>query len=452
MELVTRLANGGPRIMTDHLSGLPDRRSFFATLEAEIAHASARRGRFALTLLDVDKLRRTNELFGYAAGDEVIRVISARLRIALGAGGYVARSAGDEFAFIIPLASETKTEAQVLGICREALKPIDIGKYSVQCRANIGVAVYPDDESDPVNLLKDADIALGFAKTNGSAGLVCYSPNLRLRSSAMDRARRALASDGIVPFYQPKVSLVSGLTTGFEALLRWVRGNDDIQLAETFSDAFDDAQLSADLGDRILQCVAQDIQRWLREGAPFGRVAFNVSAAAFSRPEFAANILAVVDAEGISPEYLEIEVTEKVFLDDNSQQIARELHKLHERGARISLDDFGTGYASLMHLRQFPVDCLKIDRSFVRDLEFDKDCRSIVLAILNLAQSLNKSTVAEGVETEEQARFLMANGCEAAQGYLFSPAIPADRVASYVRSVTSQAVITSFVSPCDLVI
>jgi len=119
---------------------------------------------------------------------------------------------------------------------------------------------------------------------------------------------------------------------------------------------------------------------------------------------------------------------------------------------RISLDDFGTGYASLMHLRQFPVDCLKIDRSFVRDIEFDKDCRAIVLAILNLAQSLNKSTVAEGVETEEQARFLMANGCEAAQGYLFSPAMPADQVAAYVRSVASQTVITSFVSPCDLLI
>jgi diguanylate cyclase (GGDEF)-like protein len=452
MELVTRLANGDPRVMTDHLSGLPDRRSFFATLTAEISRASARKSRFALALLDLDKLRRTNELFGYAAGDEVIRVISARLRAALGTGGYVVRSAGDEFALIVPLGGDGKTETEVLGICREALKPIDIGKYSVQCRANIGVAVYPDDERDPVNLLKDADVALGFAKSNGSSGLVCYSPNLRLCSTVMDRARRALASDGIVPYYQPKVSLASGLTTGFEALLRWVRGTDDIQLAETFSDAFDDAQLSTDLGDRILQYVASDIQRWLREGAPFGRVAINISAAAFSRPELAANVLTVIDAEGIGPECLEIEVTEKVFLDDNSQQIARELHKLHERGVRISLDDFGTGYASLMHLRQFPVDCLKIDRSFVRDIEFDKDCRSIVLAILNLAQSLNKSTVAVGVETEEQARFLMANGCEAAQGYLFSPAMPADRVVSYVRSVASQAVITSFVSPCDLVI
>ncbi len=438
--------------MTDHLSGLPDRRSFFAVLTAEIARASARQSRFAVALLDLDKLRRTNELFGYAAGDEVIRVISARLRSGLGEGGYLARSAGDEFALIIPLGGDGAAEAQVFDLCREALKPIDIGKYSVQCRANIGVAVYPDDDRDPVNLLKDADVALGSAKTAGGAGVVCYSPNLRLRSTAIESARRALASDGIVPYYQPKVSLISGLTTGFEALLRWVRSDDDIQLAETFSDAFDDAQLSTDLGDRILQYVAGDIKRWRREGAPIGRVAINVSAAAFSRPELAANVLNVIDAEGISPEYIEIEVTEKVFLDDNSQQIARELHKLHERGVRISLDDFGTGYASLMHLRQFPVDCLKIDRSFVRDIEFDKDCRSIVLAILNLAQSLNKSTVAEGVESEEQVRFLMANGCEAAQGYLFSPAMPAERVATYVRSVASQTLITSFVSPCDLVI
>jgi diguanylate cyclase (GGDEF)-like protein len=438
--------------MTDHLSGLPDRRSFFAALTAEIGRAAARQSRFALALLDLDKLRRTNELFGYPAGDEVIRVISARLRTGLGVAGYVARSAGDEFALIIPLRGDAMTETQVLGICRAALKPIDIGKYSVQCRAHIGVAVYPDDDRDPANLLKDADVALGFAKTTGSVGLVCYSPNLRLRSTAMESARRALASDGILPYYQPKVSLVSGLTTGFEALLRWVRSDTDIQLAETFLDAFDDVQLSSDLGDRILRYVASDIKRWQREGAPFGRVAINVSAAAFSRPELAANVLNVIDAEGIRSDYLEIEVTEKVFLDDNSQQIARELHKLHERGVRIALDDFGTGYASLMNLRQFPVDCLKIDRSFVRDIEFDKDCRSIVLAILNLAQSLNKSTVAEGVETEEQARFLMANGCEAAQGYLFSPAMPADRVADYVRSIASQTVITSFVSPCDLVI
>jgi EAL domain-containing protein (putative c-di-GMP-specific phosphodiesterase class I) len=254
------------------------------------------------------------------------------------------------------------------------------------------------------------------------------------RASGLEVARRAVASGWIVPFYQPKVELSSGRLAGFEALLRWRHPHLGVQTPATIAPAFDDNELGIAVGDRMLSCVVADMRRWLDAGLDIGKVSINASPAEFRRDDYAERVLDRLREADIPVSRFGVEVTETVFLDHNVESVARTLRALSEGGISVALDDFGTGYASLSHLKQFPVNVIKIDRSFVSDMETEAGDAAIVKAVLSLGQSLGIRVVAEGVETAAQASFLRQHGCDIGQGYHFGRPMPAEEVLHLLTS------------------
>jgi EAL domain-containing protein (putative c-di-GMP-specific phosphodiesterase class I) len=246
-------------------------------------------------------------------------------------------------------------------------------------------------------------------------------------------ARGALSQGTIEPFFQPKIDLGTGALAGFEALLRWRDPRRGLQLPDTISAAFQDLELAALISDRMVERVIQEIIGWLDQGLPIGHVAINAAAAEFRRGNFAERLLEQLRRAQVPTSMLQVEVTETVFLGRGAESVESALKTLSREGVEIALDDFGTGYASLSHLKQFPVDVLKIDRSFVRDFAEDPDDAAIVRAVINLGKSLGIKTVAEGVETEEQAAFLSEQGCDFGQGFLYGRAIAAREMPALIR-------------------
>jgi len=282
--------------------------------------------------------------------------------------------------------------------------------------------VFGEHGDDATELLKAADLALYASKSSGRGRLTLFQSQLRAdaqhRSSMIHMARQALVDDLVVPYYQPKVDMRTGRILGYEALLRWQHPRTGVHAPDTIAAAFDNAELAVELTEKMLAKVVRDVDRWRRAGQDPGRVAINASAADFMQHDFAAYVLAHLARCGIPPQRFEIEVTETVFLGRGAEQVERALHRLSSAGVRIALDDFGTGYASLSHLKQYPVDVLKIDRSFISNIEQDPGDAVIVDAIVKLGSSLGMEVVAEGVETVGQVEMLVARGCTIGQGYL----------------------------------
>ncbi|KPH71198.1 bifunctional diguanylate cyclase/phosphodiesterase, partial [Novosphingobium sp. ST904] len=304
------------------------------------------------------------------------------------------------------------------------------------CRASIGVALFPEHRTDADGLYKNADLALYEAKVAGGGTRYFKSSmraSLQARMSELSLARHALDGDQVLPFYQPKVDLGSGIIKGFEALLRWRDPKHAIHAPGMIPAAFEDAELAIALDERMFERIAHDITKWNRLGLPIGRIAFNVSGATFRQEDFAANLLARTERACIPASCLELEVTETVLLERTSHNVTETFERLRHVGMTIALDDFGTGYASLIHLKQFPVDVLKIDCSFIRSL--DPSNAAIVRAIVNLGRDLGITTVAEGIETDAQADRLHREGCDQAQGYLFSPAVAAEQVPALLANL-----------------
>jgi EAL domain-containing protein (putative c-di-GMP-specific phosphodiesterase class I) len=253
-------------------------------------------------------------------------------------------------------------------------------------------------------------------------------------ASALEVAAKAVASDWIMPFYQPKVVLASGALGGFEALLRWQHPRGGIQPPEKIAPAFADTELGTAIGERMRSCVLSDMRRWLDAGLTLGRIAINASAAEFRRDDYAERVLEELRQAGVPAQCLEVEVTESVFLGSSTQLVERALRTLNAEGVTIALDDFGTGYASLSHLKRFPVNALKIDRSFVQGLESDAGDAAIVKAVLSLGHNLGIEVVAEGVETAFQSSLLQRMSCDMVQGYHFGRPMPAGDVPSFIVS------------------
>jgi EAL domain-containing protein (putative c-di-GMP-specific phosphodiesterase class I) len=286
------------------------------------------------------------------------------------------------------------------------------------------MAVYPDHAAEAAELLKDADIALYRSKAEGRNRVTLYAPEMRAatvqRIALRREMREALSQDQIIPYYQPQVCLATGAIVGFEALARWQHPTQGLLTPSTFGAAFDDVELATLVGQRLIGAIAADMRKWLDNGLSFGRVAVNLSHVEFAQAGFADEFLRVLDEAQVPAEYVEVEITEKVLLDGRFEAVSSVLNTFRRHGMKVALDDFGTGYASLTHLKRFRVDHIKIDQSFVRDLEHDPDDAAIVAAMIGLGRGLNLQITAEGVETTGQVQRLREMGCEYAQGYRFA--------------------------------
>lgn len=423
----------------DSLTALPNRRAFEARLQAATIRAMRSGSKVGLLLLDLDHFKHVNDGFGHSAGDYLLQEISKRLEQAVEAGDLVARLGGDEFAIVVERA-EGALDLLELGdaILDRLRQPLRLDGRGISVGASMGGAVFPVDAVNAHELFKHADIALYALKESGRGGTRLFHDRMREQAlvvaSQLTLARSAISERSVEPYYQPKVDLRTGQIIGFEALLRWNDRRRGVQLPHTVAEAFRDYELASKMGDLMQRRVLADLRRWLRQGLPVGRIAINAAPAEFLRDDFAERLLARLREEEIPPSQVEVEVTEHVFFDRGSGFVGRALEMLNRNGVGIALDDFGTGYSSLSHLRDFPVDVVKIDRSFVEKVTSDSEHRAIVSAVAALARSLRIAVVAEGIETEQQRQVLLAEGCLLGQGHYFGHAIDADALPGMLAS------------------
>jgi diguanylate cyclase (GGDEF)-like protein/PAS domain S-box-containing protein len=418
----------------DALTDLPNRRSFQSHLQAATLRAMESGEMVGLLLLDLDHFKHVNDTLGHLAGDHVLQTFARRLKACVRTTDLVARLGGDEFAVIL---DGVKGRDDLLRAGESILERLDAPMRfegrAISAGASIGGALFPSDASNANELFKNADTALYALKASGRGGTRMFHNYMREEAqkaaSQLSLARIAISEKSVVPHYQQKVDLRTGQIRGFEALLRWHHPHRGLQLPETVSEAFKDYELASKIGALMQRKIFSDMARWRKAGIDFGRVSINAAPAEFLRDDFAERLLARLAEHGLEENLVEVEVTEHVLLDRGVEYVARALNVLNKYGVRISLDDFGTGYSSLSHLRDFPVDVVKIDKSFVARMVDQADIASIVSAVLDLAASLDIEVVAEGIETEEQAELLRRRNCSLGQGYLFGRAVASDEVA-----------------------
>lgn len=421
----------------DPLTRLPNRTALQSALEETARQSDAQQGGFGLLLLDLDDLKRSNDTLGHDAGDALLRTFTARLLTIVSSDATVGRLGGDEFAIILPdIADQQALQGCATMLLQELHKPFVHEGRVLDCAASIGASIFPVHGNSAPELLKSADLALYAAKANGRGRVMMFQAEMRsqmqCRTSMMSMAREAVDRDLIVPFYQPKIDLKSGTTVGFEALLRWCHPGRGFQAPDTIAAAFEDPNLAYAITDRMLEAITTDLQRWRDAGFDPGSIALNASAADFKFDDLAERVLERLSRCGLPTACLEIEVTETVFLGRGAEYVERALDLFSREGILVALDDFGTGYASLSHLKQYPVDILKIDRSFVSNLEQSPGDAAIVNAVADLGKNLGVTVVAEGIETQAQADHLLARGCTLGQGYFFGRPQPREDVTRWL--------------------
>ena len=428
----------------DPLTKLPNRLLFQQRLDELIARAGSGESGFGLLLIDVDEFKQTNDTLGHDAGDMLLCTVAQRLRSVVRKEDFVARLGGDEFAVLVKHVSRP-IELRDLSekIIARLKEPWIHANRVLDCRASIGASTYGCHGLDGSDLLKNADVALYMAKERGRCRTVIFEPEMRInvqkRSEMVEVARRALREHSLVPYYQPQVDLRTGKIAGFEALLRVKHPTRGLLAPAQIAAALEDIDIAADIGDRMTQLVAADVAHWLSCGLEIGHVAINAAAADFRRGDFAERFLQELKRNNVPPRLMQLEVTETVFIGRGAEYVERALKTLSRSGLRIALDDFGTGYASLSHLQQFPIDVIKIDRSFVRKMTTNASDAAIVRAVLTLGNSLGLDVVAEGVESAMEEAQLRADGCQFGQGYLYGKPVPAARASATIQGYRSAA-------------
>lgn len=429
----------------DALTGLANRGWFQQRLVAEIEGAQQGDAPLALLLIDLDAFKEVNDTFGHQAGDRVLRAAAERMKARVGPEAFCARLGGDEFAIIVPdFVSETSLRRLAEALVADLSRPILHNDDRIHVSGTIGIARLPNDAATPDALLKCADMALYRVKRTNRGRVGFYSPDIGslfdLRRMAIELVRRAVAEERLEPYYQPMVSLRDRQPFGFEALARIRMGDGSFVGPQAFWRAFDDAESARQIDALMLARILDDLARWQRMGLSAGVMSFNVSDHFFRSEGFADLLISKVRRAGIDPSKLKLEVTETIFLGDDARAIEAVLRRLHDEGFLIALDDFGTGYASLTHLRYFPVNCLKIDKSFVQELGENINSAVIVKAIVDLAHNLSIDVVAEGIETDLQATLLVSAGCHAGQGYLFASEMTAREIEQRILPMMSATV------------
>ncbi|MGE5514544.1 MAG: EAL domain-containing protein [Bacteroidota bacterium] len=429
----------------DVLTGLPNRRLFTDRLQVAIANAHRHSQSLAIMFLDLDLFKRINDTLGHGVGDLVLVETSKRLGQCVREGDTVARLGGDEFVILLPELDHLEDAAKLAERVISYVKaPFVIDEHELYVTTSVGIAVYPDDGSTVEQLIKNADTAMYRAKDLGRNSYQLYTPSMNARSFerlAMESSlRHALSRGEFTLVYQGKVDLVSGRLSGVEALVRWRHPEMGLVSPTEFIPLAENMGLIGDIGTWVLKAACHQCKSWHDLGLPPVRIAVNVSALQFREGDVPAVVAEALRESGLSPNYLELELTESVLMQ-RVDEVAHVLRELRQMGVHISIDDFGTGYSSLSYLKRMPIDALKIDRSFVHDIledgkVTDGEGAEIVSTIINLAHNLRLRAVAEGVETEEQAAFLRERGCDEIQGYLISrPVSGEDLVSLFDRNL-----------------
>ena len=434
----------------DTLTGLPNRTYFIQRMNSRIHMLEKLEPcRFAIVTMDLDHFKDINDTVGHSVGDALLRTVGKRLEDELPQGAFVARTGEDEFAIAMQLNNTQVSDAmeiaeQVAAIVKN--EPYRIFNEDFQIRGSIGVATYPDNGRDVDRVLKSADIALNRAKEDGRDRIKEYTKefdeSIQKRFEILRNLRKALETDELVVYFQPQLDLNSEQVISAETLIRWWKKDDSEEGGHFISPGdfipiAEQSGLIVPIGERVLRDAVHKAAEWHAAGYDHLRVAVNVSGAQFYEGNLVRLVKEVLKETGLPPHKLELEVTESIFMDDINYTISV-LRELHDVGVELAIDDFGTGYSSLAYLRQFPIDRLKIDQSFVRNVLENPDDGTITKTIINLGHSLSLKVIAEGVETIPQQEFLRENGCDEVQGFLYSKAIPQEDFMAFLKNYSGK--------------
>ena len=421
----------------DPLTQLPNRLLFHDRLQHALQRASRDHEQLALLFIDLDRFKNVNDTLGHHTGDELLKQVARALTSKLREGDTLARLGGDEFIVLLENIGGAPGAAHVAEkLVALFEQPFMVADYELFVTASVGIAMYPNDAPDVNLLIRNADVAMYQAKARGRNGYQFYAPSMsgegveRLRMETL--LRRAIEKGEIFLHYQPQVEIDSGRLVGVEALVRWQNPELGSVPPARFIPLAEDMGLINQLGEWVLGDACRQMVRWDEAGFAVPKVAVNLSARQFERGSIVSTVGEVLKETGLAPERLQLEVTETVIM--NTGDALAFINGLHEIGVGLAIDDFGTGYSSLAYLKQLPVQTLKIDRSFIKDISTDANDEAIAIAIIQLGKSLNLSVVAEGVETDDQAAFLLRHGCTLAQGYFYSkPVLPDDLLKAWGR-------------------
>ena len=420
----------------DNLTGLPNRNLLNDRLGQALAHARRNNSLMAVGFVDLDRFKVINDTLGHDAGDELLKEIARRLSGTLRSCDTVARQGGDEFVVVLTDLTRPEDASVVAQKLLEALTPpMTLNGREIVPGASLGFALFPQDGDSLQGLLMSADKAMYAAKQAGRGQYRFFDPEMnRAAANWLEvgaELHHALQRNEFELHYQPKVNLKSGLVTGVEALLRWRSPQHGLVPPNKFISILEETGLILEVGEWVIARACRQWRLWREQGLPPLRIAVNLSPRQFQQRNLAERIRTLIDQPDFLPEYLELEITESMVMQHVDRAIAM-LEELRGLGVRLAIDDFGTGYSSLAVLKRFPVDCLKVDRSFVRDIPEDADDMIITRSVIALAHSMELSVVAEGVETEAQRAFLLESGCDEMQGFLFSKPLPAAELADLV--------------------
>lgn len=429
----------------DVVTNLPNRVLLNDRISQSIALARRQKSPIAVIFLDLDRFKFINDSLGHAIGDQLLQSISKRLLASVRGSDTVSRQGGDEFVILLPEITHPEdagTSAKKILLSLSA--PHSIEGHDLHIDGSIGISIYPGDGADAETLIKNADTAMYSAKEHGRNNFQFFTAAMNLkaveRQSLEGSLRRALEREEFLLHYQPKVNLESGEITGIEALIRWQQPERGLVPPSQFVPIAEDCGLILPIGRWVLREACRQARAWQDAGLPPLPIAINVSAVEFRDKDFVESVRTILSETGLEARYLELELTEGVLMEDaeSSAYVLRELKKM---GVQLAVDDFGTGYSSLSYLRQFPIDVLKIDQSFVNQIPADADDSTIVSAIINMAKSLKHLVVAEGIETQEQREYLQALHCAEGQGYLFSRPLAAGQFGELLQAGLAAAVV-----------
>ncbi|AAO54803.1 MULTISPECIES: putative bifunctional diguanylate cyclase/phosphodiesterase [Pseudomonas syringae group] len=443
---ITQRKESDQRLLTmahyDTLTGLPNRDLFFTSLQMGLTQAAVSRWKLATLTVNLDGFKNINETWGHVLGDQVLLEVSHRLSECINASDTLGRVDGDQFALILMIRVGQPDTRQTLERIRKALRvPFMVEGQSIVMTASIGIALYPEDGEDARELVRHAYTAMNSAKKIGPDTYRFYTAQMNADVSArldLEAALRdAVEKQAFEIVYQPKLSLVTGRICGLEALLRWPRPGQQGVSPAVFVPVLESLGLIGEVGNWVVDRVCAQIAHWQRTGLGLFQVAVNVSGQQISNSSLVADIRQALTNHRVAPQWLEVELTESSLMENTSHTIAT-LETLKANGVSISIDDFGTGYSSLAYLRRFPIDKLKIDIAFIREVTSNPQDAAIARAIIELAHSLGLKVIAEGVETPEQLAFLRDNQCDQIQGYLISKPLPLAELETFLSTPERQ--------------